>query len=149
MGPIAHAIRETDRFWYAGLARAILSGRPRSVAILGAAYRTDTPIVAESPGILLARAIRRATGDTVSVTIHDPVCELAGWPISHDLEGACRNADAIVIVTPHTEYKTIAEHPEWFRQDGDSPVPALFDCGGVADSPALRGACRYHRFGEG
>jgi UDPglucose 6-dehydrogenase len=80
----------------------------REVAVLGMAYKPDTPVVEESQGVMIARDLA-ASG--VSVVVYDPLAmEGARWALkdqvryAQDLADAVRDASTIVIATPSKEY---------------------------------------------
>ena len=82
-----------------------------AVAVLGMAYKPDTPVVEESQGILLAREL--ADGGIV-VTVHDPLAlenalPLLGESVRHaaGLEDAVAGANVIVIATPDPAYRAL------------------------------------------
>jgi UDPglucose 6-dehydrogenase len=75
----------------------------REVAVLGMAYKPDTPVVEESQGVMIARDL---SNQGCSVVVYDPLAmEGARW----DLEDALRNASTIVIATPSKEYAQAAD----------------------------------------
>jgi UDPglucose 6-dehydrogenase len=78
------------------------------VAVLGMAYKPDTPVVEESQGVMIAHDL--ATSG-ISVAVYDPLAmEGARWALkdnvryAQSLEDAVRNASTIVIATPSKEY---------------------------------------------
>jgi UDPglucose 6-dehydrogenase len=80
----------------------------REVAVLGMAYKPDTPVVEESQGVMIAHDL--ATHG-VSVAVYDPLAmEGARWALkdnvrfAQSLEDAIVNASTIVIATPSKEY---------------------------------------------
>jgi UDPglucose 6-dehydrogenase len=80
----------------------------REVAVLGMAYKPDTPVVEESQGVMIAHDLA-ASG--VSVVVYDPLAmEGARWALkdnvryAQDLADAVRNASTILITTPSREY---------------------------------------------
>lgn len=85
----------------------------REVAVLGMAYKPDTPVVEESQGVMIARDLASAG---VSVAVFDPLAmEGARWALKdkvrygQDLADAVRNASTIVIATPSKEYAEAAD----------------------------------------
>jgi len=80
----------------------------REVAVLGMAYKPDTPVVEESQGVMIARDLA-STG--VSVAVFDPLAmEGARWALKdkvrygQTLADTVANASTIVIATPSKEY---------------------------------------------
>jgi UDPglucose 6-dehydrogenase len=83
------------------------------VAVLGMAYKPDTPVVEESQGVMIARDL---ASHGVSVSVFDPLAmEGARWALKdnvrygQDLADAVRNASTIVIATPSKEYAAAAD----------------------------------------
>ncbi len=118
-------VAQTDR-----LARIVMSRLElgMSVGVLGLAYKPDTGVVEESPGLALARLL----GETgYEVQVYDPVSTDAAV---RALEGLARGADSVadllgrsdvtVITTPWPEF---AELPlEALEREGKRPV--VIDC---------------------
>jgi UDPglucose 6-dehydrogenase len=139
--------RQRDRLLELALA---LRGDSRApVAVLGLAYKPDTDVAIEAPGVALARGLL-ARG--VPVRLHDPValesarCALSGqgeYPDS--LEACCRGAGLIAVVTPWRDYATL---PALLRAAGGEP-PVLLDCWRSLDAAALAGVARYVGLGRG
>ena len=82
------------------------------VAVLGMAYKPDTPVVEESQGVMIARDLASAG---ISVSVFDPLAmEGARWALKdnvrygQDLADAVRGATTIVIATPSKEYAEAA-----------------------------------------
>jgi UDPglucose 6-dehydrogenase len=97
------------------------------VAILGLAYKPDTPVVEESQGILLAREL--ANGGA-AVTVHDPLAlenarKLLGESVRHaaSLEEAVAGASVIVIATPDSAFRVLPKLLERASRD-----VVVFDC---------------------
>ena len=86
-----------------------------TVAVLGLSYKPNTPVIEESQGIMLAKALREAG---IDVIVHDPmaiglaraVLDKATRFAASGRE-AVAHADVAVIVTPWSEYDRIS--PDW------------------------------------
>lgn len=75
------------------------------VAILGIAYKGDTDDIRETPSKEIIETLARMKCDVFS---HDPfVSQDFGKKFSNNLEDAARDADCLVIVTDHNEYKSL------------------------------------------
>ena len=82
-----------------------------AVAVLGLAYKPDTPVVEESQGILLAREL---AGGGIAVTVHDPLAlenarRLLGESVRHaaSLEEAVAGASVVVVATPDPAFRAL------------------------------------------
>jgi UDPglucose 6-dehydrogenase len=119
-----------------------------TVAVLGLSYKPNTPVIEESQGVMLAKALHEAG---FAVVAHDP---LAAGPAAAVLGEAARmlpsarealaQADVAVIITPWPEYAEIS--PAW---TGDGRTRFIIDCWRQLD-PALfaDSPCRIVRLGH-
>jgi UDPglucose 6-dehydrogenase len=133
---------QTDR-----LARVVQSRLEagNSVGILGLAYKPDTGVVEESPGVALARLLANAGYD---VLVYDPVATEAGLA---ELGGRARGAgsvaellaqsDVAVITTPWPEF---AELPV----EGVGRRTVVIDCWRLLPDEAENGAIEIVRLGR-
>ena len=76
----------------------------RKIALLGAAYKADVDDARESPTVRID-ALLRDRGYTTA--IYDPHVTEFDRPISYSLREAVTDADALVLVTPHTVFRGI------------------------------------------
>jgi UDPglucose 6-dehydrogenase len=113
---------QTDR-----LARVVQSRLESgdAVGILGLAYKPDTSVIDESPGIALARLLGEAGYD---VHVYDPVALEAALPLLSGVARGCgsvaevlERSDVVVITTPWPEFAVL---PVAFK--GTPPV--VVDC---------------------
>jgi len=118
-----------------------------TAAVLGLSYKPHTPVVEESQGIMLAKALKDAG---LSVVAHDPMASVPARMILGDgvrLVSSAREAivqaDVAVIVTPWPEYAQIA--PDWVT-DGRSR--SVVDCWRQLEPDAFEGRCRIVRLGQ-
>ena len=118
-----------------------------TAAVLGLAYKPNTPVIEESQGIMLARSLKD-TG--VTVVAHDPMAAGAAQTVLGDAarllpsaREALEQADVAVIVTPWPEYADIA--PEWLA-DGRSRF--IVDCWRQLDPAAFPAGCHIVRLGH-
>ena len=129
-----HAIneRQLDRLAAIVLDRTAAGER---VAVLGLAYKPDTPVIEHSQGLLLAAALERAGR---RVVVHDPLALDAARPaLGPAVEFAASPAAtvaaaaAVVVTIPCAEYR--AFFAGWA---GASPTRFVVDCWRLVD-PAL------------
>jgi UDPglucose 6-dehydrogenase/GDP-mannose 6-dehydrogenase len=90
---------------------AIDNLQDRHVTVLGLAFKPDTDDVRETPTVPI---VQRLVARGARVTVHDPVVrslpdQLGGLDValSSDLEGALRNAQAVVLVTRWNQYSEV------------------------------------------
>lgn len=89
----------------------LAGGKPATVAVLGMAYKPDTPVVEESQGVQIARALA-AEGHTVLIA--DPEALDAASAVLGDVvtaiggaEAAVAAADLVVIATPAAVFREV------------------------------------------
>jgi UDPglucose 6-dehydrogenase len=138
-------VAQTDR-----LVRIVESRlRPgQSVGILGLAYKPDTGVIEESPGIALAKLLNDAGYD---VNIYDPVAMPAALA---ELDGAAQGSasvadllersDVVVIATPSPEFAELPLKP--LEREGSRPV--VIDCWRVLSEEVYRGTVEVVRLGR-
>ncbi|MFW6078102.1 MAG: UDP-glucose dehydrogenase family protein [Gemmatimonadota bacterium] len=111
--PLAETTDRANRESSDSLAGRVVSMIPEdaTVAVLGLAYKPDTPVIDESPGVALARALVRAG---VRVVAYDPLAgenarvELGDSVVVLDALDAClERADAVVVTTPDAAFRTL------------------------------------------
>ena len=138
-------VAQTDR-----LARVVESRLEpgSSVGILGLAYKPDTAVVEESPGVALAAQLANAGYD---VLIYDPVATEAGLSALGGAVRGCTSAaelleqsDVAVITTPWPEF---AELPfEVVEREGRQAV--VIDCWRLLPESRPNGAVEVVRLGR-
>jgi len=75
------------------------------IAMLGAAYKGGVDDTRESPAKYI---VKELLGKGASVVVYDPyTVESFGAERAHSLEEAVKNADVVVVVTDHPEFKNI------------------------------------------
>jgi UDPglucose 6-dehydrogenase len=138
-------VSRTERL--AAIVRELL-GPDQVVGILGLAYKPDTAVIDESPGVELARLLAE---DGFEVHVFDPVATdvaiaaLGGAATGHDsAAGVVARADVVVITTPWPEFAAIPA--EAFERDGRRPV--LIDCWGTMPGEGYDGAVDIIRLGR-
>jgi UDPglucose 6-dehydrogenase len=118
-----------------------------TVAVLGLSYKPFTPVIEESQGVMLARALKDAGYDVVT---HDP---MASEPARIVLGNAARlvptardavnHADIAVITTPWPEYAEIAA--DWVA---DGRTRFIIDCWCQLAPESFSGHCKIVRLGH-
>jgi len=112
---IAESTHALNRYQIDRLESAVASrvSKGASVAVLGMAYKPDTPVIEESQGVMLAQ---RLAERGYRVIVHDPLAGAAaarvlGPEVRHaaSADEALRDAEIAVIVTPWTEYASLPE----------------------------------------
>jgi len=76
----------------------------RKIALLGAAYKADVDDARESPTAHIDALLRERGYLTA---IYDPIVTKFERPLASSLREAVRDADAVVLVTPHAAFKEI------------------------------------------
>lgn len=76
----------------------------RKIALLGAAYKADIDDARESPTVRID-ALLRDRG--YATAIYDPLVTTFGRPLCRSLEEAAAGADALVLVTAHTAFRSL------------------------------------------
>ena len=117
-----------------------------AVAILGLAYKPDTPVVEESQGVMIAAEL--AAGGA-SVVVHDRLAldnarKVLGARVrcADTLEDALARAQVIVITTPDPEYRRVA-----LLLAGRNDPPVVVDCWRLL--PPDSGGMRLVHVGQG
>ncbi len=134
---IALATEAINQYQIERLCSAVVDkvARGSRIAVLGMSYKTDTNIVEESQGVMLARRLLELG---FAVTIHDPAAADnalralgAGASSAASAQRALEDADLAVIVTPWPEYASL----------GNDPLPRripVIDCWRILDKKAAR-----------
>jgi UDPglucose 6-dehydrogenase len=145
---LAEATEQVNRAQLARLERLLSAHLPRggTVGILGLAYKPDTPVVEESPGLLLA--MRVAEGGT-RVIAYDPAAMgsarmVLGDKVAFASSAAecAEKADVLVLTTPWEEFKRL--DPASLK-----PGAVVVDCWRVLPREKYAGKARYLTLGRG
>lgn len=75
------------------------------VAIFGVAYKGNVEDTRESPG---RKVIEYLLSKGISISIYDPYVKTFDYPLE-DLKDAVKNADAILVITDHKDFKNFKE----------------------------------------
>lgn len=138
--------RHTDRTVLEALCREVPRGG--TIAVLGLAFKPGTCVVAESPGLALARALARRGR---RVRAYDPRAGReaarvlpASVEICASASAALRGARAIAVTTPWPEFRRLNAR----ALKRAAPAPLVFDAWRILD-PATLGSARYCAWGVG
>ncbi len=104
---IQSARRVNDRMPYHivhRIAEMVGPARGRKIALLGAAYKADVDDARESPTARIADLLRERGYATA---VYDPLVTRFSEPLSESLALAAADADALVLVTPHSAFRSI------------------------------------------
>lgn len=130
------------------IANIVEEVEPRRVLVLGMAYRPEFRDLGLSPGVDVARALRRKN---IDVSIHDPLwsrgelehlTELPTWPLSV----AMRQFDVVLLATAHKAYLDLPTMPRMWQ-----PGQIVLDGPGGWSEQRQRFTemgVSYHRVGE-
>jgi UDPglucose 6-dehydrogenase len=154
VGAPAYVAEATDRANRDGiqrLANLVIERLPEggSVAILGLAYKPNTDVVEESPGVYLATSL---VEQSVPVAVFDPAgmanarraLDRGEVRFAESSEDAIRDADVVVITTPWQEFAGI--DPSMFERGGERRV--VIDCWRILAAEQLEGVATYVALGE-
>ena len=118
-----------------------------TVAILGLSYKPNTPVIEESQGVMLAKAL---LDSRLKVVVHDP---MAATPVqavlgksvmfARSVREALAQADAAIIITPWADYADIA--PEWIN---GSNLKCIVDCWRQLKPETFENACKIVHLGD-
>lgn len=103
----------------------------QKIALLGAAYKGDVDDARESPALRIDALLRERGFATA---IYDPHVQRLSRPLCPTLEEALRGAEAMVLVTPHTAFRTI----DPLQAGALMRARRLFDTRGFFDEAAWR-----------
>ena len=98
------------------------------ICILGFAFVGDSDDTRNTPSLLLFNSLN---GHCREVVIHDPfVKEFEKIPIVQDLAEAIKGKNCVVVVTSHSEYKSI--RLDWLKKNMATPI--IIDGRNIFDS---------------
>ena len=117
------------------------------VAVLGLSYKPDTPVIEESQGVMLAKAL---VEEGFEVVVHDPMAlgpaqAVLGATVrlASSAQEAVNQADVAAIITPWADYAAIL--PEWVA---DSRTCYIVDCWRQLDAALFPEHCKIVRLGH-
>lgn len=128
---------------------AEIGGTKTSVAVLGMSYKPGTPVIEESQGVMLARALAE---EGRQVTIFDPMAADAAKAVlptwverAETLSAAVSKADVIVITTAWDEFRAIPVAA--LARDGKKAI--VLDCWRSLDAALYGAVVELHHLGKG
>jgi UDPglucose 6-dehydrogenase len=128
---------------------AAIAGPKASVAILGMSYKPGTPVIDESQGVMLARAL---FDEGRRVTIYDPMAGGAAQAVlpsgvvrAKSADDAIMTADAVVIATAWEDFRTLSV-AALARSERNV---AVLDCWRVLDPAVYGRTVDLHYLGKG
>jgi len=138
----AHMLTLTKR----GLERAGKSLRGAKIALLGWAFIANSDDARDPPS---ESFFERAAEAGATVAVHDPwVTSCPGLEIGHDLETVLSHADAVVIFTGHSAYRSL--DPVAVKKACGTARPVIVDGRNVIDPDAfIREGFVYQGIGRG
>jgi UDPglucose 6-dehydrogenase len=148
---LAEATDASNRDGIEHLTETVLSWLPPggTAGVLGLAYKPNTDVVVESPGLLLALDLAKRG---VAVIAYDPAsvanaAQISGESIryANSEEECIRAADVIVIATAWDEFAGL----EASLIARDPPLAAVVDCWRILTPERLNGVVEYIALGEG
>jgi UDP-N-acetyl-D-mannosaminuronic acid dehydrogenase len=101
--------------------------QPR-IAVLGVAYKGNVDDIRESPALAIIDMLKK---DGLDVRVHDPHVRSASIALC-DLESAVRDADCILLLTPHDEFSKM--DPQITAHAMRNPI--VYDTRGIVDQHA-------------
>lgn len=128
--PIAEATMAVSQETTRRIGDLLLARHPKTVAILGLTYKTNTPVVEESQALDL---LDRLSATGASLLAHDPQAVLDDPRIVRveSAQRAVQEADAVLIATAWLEYRDLRATA--FRHN-----TRIVDCWGVLDPMEFR-----------
>jgi UDPglucose 6-dehydrogenase len=118
-----------------------------TVAILGLSYKPNTPVIEESQGVMLARAL---LDSGFKVVAHDPMAMPPAQAVfgntvtfASSARNALEQADVAVIITPWPDYDEIA--PDWIA---GSKLKFIIDCWRQIKPAAFENICKIVHLGR-
>jgi UDPglucose 6-dehydrogenase len=149
---LSEATDATNQLQLARIIDLVMEAKPSDdspVAILGLAYKPDTDVVIDSPGIALARGLL-ARG--IQVRMYDPLglengrAALQGeGHYAASVEECCRGAGLIAIMTPCPEFRSLQAK---MTTDGMRPT-VILDCWRILNAEMFGSQARYIGLGTG
>lgn len=149
---LGEATDAVNRLQIARLIDLVMTARAEAdapVAILGLAYKPNTDVVTESPGLALAQGLFQRG---IAVRMYDPVALESAREALHgqgeyatSVAECCRGASLIAIMTPCREFKAL--RPEMLCDGARGPV--ILDCWRILDGEAFKTHAQYIGLGRG
>jgi UDP-N-acetyl-D-mannosaminuronic acid dehydrogenase len=110
--------------------------KDKKVAALGLAYKPDVDDLRESPAAEVVHLLQQAGAQVKAWEPFKPDADMKGIDMAPDLEAALKDADAIVLLVNHTEFKNFK--PEDIASKTSARI--IVDCVHAWDAPAWKKA---------
>jgi UDPglucose 6-dehydrogenase len=148
---LAEATDAVNRRQTLRLAELVLEHLPAGgrAGVLGLAYKPDTPVVEQSPGLLLARQLS-ARG--VPVVVYDPEAMPSARPLmdakveyAESMQACAGRADVLIIATPWAEFRSLEPR----HLNGSAGRVTLIDCWRLLPAALFATETNYLTLGTG
>lgn len=87
--------------------RALGDLKARKIAVLGLSFKPDVDDLRESPAVEVAEKLYKAGAEVIACEPYKPDFKLEGVTIKASLEEAVKNADAVVFLVGHSQFKSL------------------------------------------
>ena len=148
---LAEATDVVNRRQTLRLAELVLDHLPEGgrAGVLGLAYKPDTPVVEQSPGLLLTREL---SSRGVPVVVYDPEGMPAARPLLSDkveyapsMQECARRADVLILTTPWAEFRGLEPRD----LSGSAGRVTLIDCWRLLPPERFASEANYLMLGTG
>lgn len=149
---LARATDAMNRYQLVRLAQLVrdrLTPEGSRVGVLGLSYKTDTHVVDDSPGVMLAN---RLAGEGLRVTVFDPAAGREARPVLaapivvvSSLAACLDETDVVVVTVPWPSFREI---PQLLAAQRRRPR-VIIDCWRLLDPASLAGLAQVVHIGRG
>ncbi len=108
----------------------------KKIAALGLSFKEDVDDLRESPAVELASMLQREGAQVKAFEPNKPAARFDGFETVPTLEEAWRDADVIVLLVGHTEFKRL----EARQAAGQTPARTIVDMRGILNREAWQAA---------
>lgn len=133
----ARQVNDSQPHFALDLVRRAADGlKGRKVAALGLAFKEDVDDLRESPAVELAALLQKEGAIVRAFEPNKPAARFDGFETVSTLEEAWQDADVIVLLVGHAEFKRLDAR----QAAGQTPARTLVDMRGVLDREAWQAA---------